>query len=78
MEKKGRFGPGFLVAAAFIGPGTVISASRAGAIFGYQLIWIVVISTLAAIVLQEMVGRFSLSTKIDIASALVKFTKRRC
>ena len=77
MEKKGRFGPGFLVAAAFIGPGTVISASRAGAIFGYQLIWIVVISTLAAIVLQEMVGRFSLSTKIDIASALVKFTKRR-
>ena len=77
MGKKNRFGPGFLVAAAFIGPGTVISASRAGAIFGYQLIWVVAISTFAAIVLQEMAGRFSLSTKIDIASALVKFAGKK-
>jgi manganese transport protein len=74
MGKKSKFGPGFLVAAAFIGPGTVTSATLAGARFGYSLIWIVVVSIFSAIVLQEMAGRFSLATKVDVASALVKYT----
>ncbi|MCK4760900.1 MAG: Nramp family divalent metal transporter [Candidatus Aminicenantes bacterium] len=74
MEKKSKFGPGFLVAAAFIGPGTVTTATLAGARFGYGLIWVVVIAALSAILLQEMAGRFSLATKIDVASALVKLT----
>ena len=77
MEKKSRFGPGFLVAAAFIGPGTVTSATLAGAKYGYALIWVVVISIVSAIVLQEMAGRFSLATKIDVAAALVRFTKQK-
>jgi len=77
MEKKSKFGPGFLVAAAFIGPGTVTSATLAGSRYGFSLIWVVVVATFAAIVLQEMVGRFSLSTKIDVATALVKFTRRK-
>ncbi len=77
MGKKSKFGPGFLVAAAFIGPGTVTTAALAGAKYGYSLIWVVVIATLSAIVLQEMVGRFSLSTKIDVASALVRLTKNK-
>lgn len=77
MGKKNRFGPGFLVAAAFIGPGTITSSTLAGARFGFGLIWVVVIATLAAIVLQEMVGRFSLSTGMDVASALVKLSERK-
>lgn len=72
--KRSKFGPGFLVAAAFIGPGTVTTATLAGAKHGYALIWVVVIAILATIVLQEMVGRFSLATKIDVASALVRLT----
>lgn len=72
--KRSKFGPGFLVAAAFIGPGTVTTATLAGANHGYALIWVVVIATLATIVLQEMAGRFSLATKIDVASALVRLT----
>lgn len=76
-EKKSKFGPGFLVAAAFIGPGTVTSATLAGARFGYALIWIVALATLSALVLQEMVGRFSLSTRIDVAAALTKLTRVR-
>ena len=58
---KAKFGPGFLVAAAFVGPGTVTTATLAGAKFGFSLIWVVVIAIISAIVLQEMVGRFSLS-----------------
>jgi Mn2+/Fe2+ NRAMP family transporter len=74
-SKKSKFGPGFLVAAAFIGPGTVTTAALAGANYGYSLIWVAVIAIFAAVVLQEMVGRFSLATGLDVASALVKLTK---
>lgn len=77
LGKKSKFGPGFLVAAAFIGPGTVTTATLAGASYGYSLIWVVLIAIFAAIVLQEMVGRFSLSVKIDVATALVQLTKHQ-
>ncbi|MCK5058579.1 MAG: Nramp family divalent metal transporter [Candidatus Aminicenantes bacterium] len=77
MAKKSKFGPGFLVAAAFIGPGTVTTATLAGAGYGYALIWVIVIATLSAILLQEMAGRFSLATGIDVAAALVKLTRHR-
>lgn len=77
MEKKSRFGPGFLVAAAFIGPGTVTSATLAGAGFGYSLLWVILLAIVSAIVLQEMVGRFSLATNLDIGSALIKIPKNR-
>ncbi len=73
---KSKFGPGFLVAAAFVGPGTVTTATLAGAKFGFSLIWVVVIAIISAIVLQEMVGRFSLSSGFDIASAIVKVPER--
>jgi Mn2+/Fe2+ NRAMP family transporter len=76
-NNKSNFGPGFLVAAAFIGPGTVTTATLAGASYGYQLIWIVVISIFSAIVLQEMTGRFSLATRLDVAAALVKLTENK-
>lgn len=33
-----NLGPGLLVAAAFIGPGTVTTASKAGADFGFALL----------------------------------------
>jgi hypothetical protein len=39
------FGPGLLVTAAFIAPGTVTTASRAGAAFGTALLWAVAFST---------------------------------
>ncbi len=77
MEKKSRFGPGFLIAAAFIGPGTVTSATLAGAKFGYDLIWVVVIAIFSAIVLQEMVGRFTLSTKMELGFAIVKIPENK-
>ena len=77
MGKKNKFGPGFLVAAAFIGPGTVTTSTLAGAEYGYTLIWVVVIAIAATIVLQEMAGRFSLSTQLDVATALVRLTKNR-
>ncbi|MEO1032845.1 MAG: Nramp family divalent metal transporter [Bacteroidota bacterium] len=52
-----HIGPGPLVAAAFIGPGTVTVCTLAGANFGYTLLWAMVLSIVATIVLQEMAAR---------------------
>ncbi len=49
-----------VISAAFIGPGTVTTAANAGAIFGTQLLWALLFSTLATILLQEGVVRLTL------------------
>ncbi|MUP46945.1 divalent metal cation transporter [Gramella sp. BOM4] len=55
-----NLGPGLLVSAAFIGPGTVTVCSLAGVNFGYSLLWALLISVIACIVLQEMSARLGL------------------
>lgn len=65
------FGPGALVAAAFIGPGTVTACMRAGADFGYALIWALVFATVATIVLQDMAARLGIAGGMGLGEALV-------
>jgi NRAMP (natural resistance-associated macrophage protein)-like metal ion transporter len=65
-----RFGPGLLVTAAFIGPGTITTASSAGAGFGYALVWALLFSVIATVVLQEMAARLGLATRAGLAEAL--------
>jgi Mn2+/Fe2+ NRAMP family transporter len=65
------FGPGALVAAAFIGPGTVTACTLAGANFGYALIWALVFATLATIVLQDMAARLGIASGKGLGEALV-------
>ncbi len=43
-EKLAALGPGFLICGSFIGPGTVTSSTRAGAGYGYELLWCIVFS----------------------------------
>ena len=54
---KFRLGPGLLVSAAFIGPGTIVTASTAGAGYGAALLWAILFSVAATIVLQNMAAR---------------------
>ena len=65
-----RFGPGILVTAAFVGPGTITTASSAGASFGFALIWALLFSIIATLVLQEMAARLGLVTRAGLAEAL--------
>ncbi|MEP1469920.1 MAG: Nramp family divalent metal transporter [Halieaceae bacterium] len=65
-----RFGPGILVTAAFVGPGTITTASSAGASFGFALIWALLFSIIATMVLQEMAARLGLVTRAGLAEAL--------
>lgn len=55
-----NIGPGTLIAAAFIGPGTVTVCTLAGVQFGFTLLWAMVLSILATIILQEMAARLGL------------------
>ena len=70
MPRKRPFGPGLLVAAAFIGPGTVTTASVAGAQFGFALVWAVGFSVFATLVLQEMAARLGIITRSGLGEAL--------
>ena len=69
---KRKFGPGILVAAAFIGPGTVTACTLAGANFGYALIWALVFATLATIVLQDMAVRLGTGAQLGLGEALMQ------
>jgi manganese transport protein len=72
-----RVGPGFMVMAAFIGPGTVITASKAGAQYGFALMWTLLFSVLATLVLQEMAARLGLVTGKGLSQALrISFNNR--
>lgn len=65
-----NIGPGTLVAAAFIGPGTVTVCTLAGAGFGYSLLWAMVVSILATIILQEMASRVGLVTRKGLSQVI--------
>jgi Mn2+/Fe2+ NRAMP family transporter len=65
-----RIGPGALVTAAFIGPGTITTCTLAGAKFGYALLWGMVFSVLATIILQEMAARLGIISKNGLGEAL--------
>lgn len=68
--KKSSFGPGFLVTAAFIGPGTVTTCTLAGANFGYALIFTLIFAVITTVILQEMTGRMSLASGLDLGQSL--------
>jgi manganese transport protein len=70
LSVRRGFGPGLIVAAAFIGPGTVTTATLAGARFGATLLWCLLFATLATMVLQEMSARLGLSTGAGLGRAL--------
>ena len=65
-----RIGPGAVVAAAFIGPGTVTTATVAGARYGYTLVWVLVFAVLATLVLQEMSARLGVVGGMGLGEAM--------
>lgn len=65
-----NIGPGTLVAAAFIGPGTVTLCTIAGARFGFALLWAMVLSIFATIILQEMAARVGIITQKDLGAVI--------
>ena len=71
---KLKMGPGVLVAAAFIGPGTVTACTLAGANFGFALVWALVFATIATIILQDMAARLGAGAQLGLGEALMQGT----
>lgn len=59
-----------VLSAAFIGPGTITTAASAGAGFGYTLLWALLFSTIACVVLQEASARLTLASGHNLGEAI--------
>ncbi len=70
MKKRLKLGPAALVAAAFVGPGTVTACAKAGISFGYSLLWALLISIIITILFQEMAARIGIVTQKGLASVI--------
>lgn len=62
-----RLGPGAVIAASIVGPGTVTTASIAGINYKYALLWALLFSTIATIILQLMSSRLGIITGKSLA-----------
>ncbi len=60
-----------VISAAFIGPGTVTTAASAGAQFGLQLLWALLFSTVACVVLQEASARLTVVSGRNLGQTII-------
>lgn len=70
-EKFKSLGPAAIVTSAFVGPGTITTTTVAGVNYRYELLWAVLFSGLALIILMEMAGRIGIISNHDIAEASI-------
>ena len=59
-----------VITAAFLGPGTITTAARAGAGHGFELLWALVFATVACLVLQEACARLTIASGRTLGQAL--------
>ena len=59
-----------IITAAFIGPGTVTTAASSGARFGYDLLWALLFSTIACLILQEASARVTVISGLSLGEAI--------
>ncbi len=62
-------GPAYLVSVGYMDPGNWATDLAGGARFGYQLVWVLVMSNLMAVLLQTLAARLGLVTGRDLAQA---------
>jgi len=70
MKMRRYFGPSTLVAAAFIGPGTLTTCTLAGVHSSYNLAWALIFSTAATVTLQEMSARLGFVSRSGLGEAV--------
>ena len=68
-------GPGILITVGFIDPGNWASNMAAGADYGYDLLWMVTLSTIMLIVLQHNVAHLGIVSGLCLAEAATIYLK---
>lgn len=72
LFQKISLGPASIVAAAFIGPGTVTVCTLAGVHYGLELLWALSFSIMATIIVQEMSARVGIVSGMGLGESLRK------
>jgi manganese transport protein len=62
-------GPAYLVSVGYMDPGNWATDLEGGARFGYQLLWVLVLSNAMAILLQTLSARLGIVAQLDLAQA---------
>ncbi len=69
-------GPAYLVSVGYMDPGNWATDLAGGSRFGYQLVWVLVLSNLMAVLLQTLSARLGVVTGKDLAQACRDFYPR--
>ena len=71
IDKIKSAGPAAIITSAFIGPGTITTATNAGVEFGYALLWAVVFSGISLIIIMNMASRIATIGNKNIIEASI-------
>ncbi len=63
------FGPAYLISVGYMDPGNWATDLQGGAQFGYRLIWVLLMSNLMALILQNLSARLGIVRRKDLAQA---------
>jgi manganese transport protein len=73
-SKKGRLarllpflGPAFVASVAYMDPGNFATNIQGGARFGYQLLWVILVSNLMAMLIQSLSAKLGIATGLNLA-----------
>jgi manganese transport protein len=62
-------GPAYLVSVGYMDPGNWATDIEGGSRFGYQLLWVILMSNIMAVLLQTLAARLGIVTGRDLAQA---------
>ena len=63
-------GPGIITAALVFGPGSLTITSKLGALFGYQLLWLIFVAIFFMIIFTEMSARIGMTTQVSLLTII--------
>ncbi|MEO5502074.1 MAG: Nramp family divalent metal transporter [Ginsengibacter sp.] len=63
------FGPAYLISVGYMDPGNWATDIAGGSMFGYKLIWILLMSNIIAVLLQSLSARLGIVSGLDLAQA---------
>jgi len=63
-------GPGFIIAAVVLGPGSITVASRIGSQYGYAFLWVIIFAAIFMVIYTSMGVRFGVSSNKSILQSI--------
>lgn len=65
-------GPGLITAALVFGPGSLTITSKLGAVYGYNLLWVIVVAALLMLTFTGMGARIGLASEQSLITLFRK------